>query len=658
MPNIPIPRGAGERLRWIRSGISSWQASASCALILSAILVGWWSESGRLRITGDEPHYLIISASVVRDGDFDVRNNYEEDFRTGEIYGPVDVHAALTSEAWWPLHTPGLGVLVAGPWALAGTLGARLAVYLLILPLLAFGTWRWLRESLTPPSAALAVAGVVASVPVLFGGSQIYPDLPCGAIVLALFAWVWSGSRRTIPGWAGYWLIAGFLPWLHTKYVAAAVILALGGGWQAWRERRRVAALLPGLLFFVGIASLVWWHLRTFGGVLGWRRLEHLVLDPLRVLEIFLGLHFDQAQGLFLQQPLLLPGLVGLGYMLRWRHPLTVPWLLLYGSLILPNAMEVNSYGGGGPSGRFAWAAMWLWVVPLGVWVRDSRATVEPYVRPIVLLAVGFQAALAVRWGPTPSSLFPYYSELVWERNSLLPVAVRYSFPSFYFWDFERYLSYLPNVVWVSGAVLLLVTGYLWTGPLRRQLGRVWLGLIVVTALVLPAEPTADSESPADRERSAQLRQSLHRSLRSISPQRFEAERMRPSELREETAVEDAQASSGAARVSQPPHESGFVMFGPWIDLDPGRYRAEVALRLEGPAEPGTVARFSVFAAGTGTLVARMSIPVELLHPDRYAVFSLPFESDDVLDDVAFRVRAPGGLSLRVDYVDLIPVLP
>ncbi len=659
MVNGPTARGLVGYRRWMGTLAEGWSAAALGAFVLSLALAAWWTQTGRLRVTGDEPHYLIISASVARDADLDVRNNYEADFRAPEIYGPVDVHAEQTPEAWWPLHTPGLGVLMAAPWALGGVLGARLAMYLMVLPLLALGVWGWLREGLPPAATGLAVTGMVGSVPVIFGGSQIYPDLPCGVIVLSLLAWVWGPSRGNVPAWCAYWLIAGLLPWLHTKYFAASVLLAAAGAWRAWRDRRRVAALLPGLLFFVGTGSLVWWHLRTFGGVLGWRRLEHLALDPLRILEIFLGLHLDQAQGLFLQQPLLLPGLVGLGHMLSRRHPLTLPWLLLYCSLIVPNAMEVNSYGGGGPSGRFAWTAMWLWIVPLGIWLRDARSTVEPYVRPVVLLALVYQAFLAVRWGPTPTALFPYYSELVWERNSLLPVAVRYSLPSFYFWDFERYLTYLPNVVWVVGAALLLVTGYLWSAPLRRrQPGTVWLGFVVVAALVLPAEPTADAESLADRQRSVDLLQSMHRSVRSVAPQRFEAEHMLPRDLREETAVEDPQASGGGARVSQPAHSSGFVIFGPWIDLDPGRYRAEVALRLTGPAEPGTVARFSVFAAGTQALVARTSIPVERLRRDRYATFALPFESGEALDDVAFRVRVPSDLPVGIDYVDLIPVLP
>lgn len=96
--------------------------------MLSASLVPGGARAVGCASRGDEPHYLVIAASVVRDRDFDVRNNYEEDFRPAEIYGPVDVHAARTPTAWWPLHTPGLGVLVAVPWALGGVLGARLAL--------------------------------------------------------------------------------------------------------------------------------------------------------------------------------------------------------------------------------------------------------------------------------------------------------------------------------------------------------------------------------------------------------------------------------------------------------------------------------------------------------------------------------------------------
>ena len=642
-------RFAGGRRR-LGSDALGWLSLALCSIVLSVAVTTRWTQSGQLPLGGDEPHYLIMSASVVRDGDLELRNNYWWDATTREIWGPVDEHIVPTEKGWSPMHTPGLGVLVAAPWAFGGVLGARLALCVLALSLLALGSWRWMRESLSPGAARFAVLGVVASVPAVFGASQIYPDLPCGVAVLALVTWVWSASPRTWWGWAGYWLIAGLLPWLHTKYLATSVILAVVGGWRAWRDGRR-SFLVLATLFAIGSGSLMWWHLQTYGGVLGWRRLDHLGTDALRVLEVFLGLHLDQAQGMFFQQPLLLPGLVGLGYMVHRRHPLTVPWLLLYGSLIGPNSMELNWYGGGGPAGRFAWSAMWLWLVPLGIWLKDEQATIERYVRPIVLTGLAYQVALATRWVQAPSALFPYYSELVWERNSLLPVDLRYSVPSFYFWDFERYLSYLPNVVWVLAAVLLLTTGFLWSTPRRNRLRIVWSAAVALAAFVLPVQPTADSASRADRTRAEEI----VRSVRSDTRHRFEAERMPPRS--DSTTIADMQASEGAARASRPAHESGYAVFGPWIDLDPGAYRAQVALRLRSATEVATAARFDVRADGNDD-IAFIKVPAARLTGNRYATFSLSFETDEVLRRVELRVRAHPNADVLVDYVDLVPLLP
>ena len=54
-------------------------------MALGAGLTAWWTASDLVPITGDEPHYLIIAASLLRDGDLDVRNNYEHNARTREI---------------------------------------------------------------------------------------------------------------------------------------------------------------------------------------------------------------------------------------------------------------------------------------------------------------------------------------------------------------------------------------------------------------------------------------------------------------------------------------------------------------------------------------------------------------------------------------------
>src|SRR5919201_4441008 len=49
--------------------------SVAALMILAIILA---MVSLRATPTGDEPHYLIMTQSLLRDGDFDLRNNYEQ----------------------------------------------------------------------------------------------------------------------------------------------------------------------------------------------------------------------------------------------------------------------------------------------------------------------------------------------------------------------------------------------------------------------------------------------------------------------------------------------------------------------------------------------------------------------------------------------------
>ncbi|EMO30401.1 hypothetical protein LEP1GSC170_2804 [Leptospira interrogans serovar Bataviae str. HAI135] len=42
----------------------------------------------KIPITGDEPHYLMISESILKDWDFDLKNNYEEDKVVKKLSAP------------------------------------------------------------------------------------------------------------------------------------------------------------------------------------------------------------------------------------------------------------------------------------------------------------------------------------------------------------------------------------------------------------------------------------------------------------------------------------------------------------------------------------------------------------------------------------------
>ena len=644
---------------------------AVCAgvTLLATLLAFWWSTTNRYRLTGDEPHYLILAASLLRDGDADVRNNFDEDAATGEIYGRMpdrrSRHVIARNGSEYSLHTPGLGAVLALPFALGGTTAGRLLLALLIAPILGWACWRWFRDRAPPGNVALLTAGVLLCPPVLFGSGQVYPDLLAGAVLFALSVWLWSPSRRTPVAWALWWLVAGGFIWLHIRFLATAVVLPLVGAWQLWRDQpwrdeasqRWRPHLAAATLFLVGAGAFVAFQLSAYGDLFG-ARLQEVDQSIFRATEFFIGWHLDQSNGMFLMQPLLLAGPVAIGWMAYRRHPLTIPWLLLYASLVVPQAMRVH--WGGVPAGRFNWTSMWLWLIPIGLWLEAERETLGRYVRPTVLAAIALQAVLAIRWLAEPTVLFQRVTDLVWARDSLFPLAARYTLPNFYLaagdgWWVLRYLEYLPNLIWATAVVLLLVTGLLWSAEGRRRLRPVWIGGFVIAAFLLPVEPTADREAPRDDG----LHDPMMLSLRSTFARRFEAERMFPTETADRTTRLDDRASNGRARAANPDRPDGVITFGPYLSLDAGRYRIEAALRLQTPSDAAPAAWLDARTGRGRVSHGRIDIPAARLPADgSYTTVSLLVETAEPFGDLEFIVGAHPGVDLVVDYIDLIPVLP
>lgn len=658
---------------------------AVCAgvTLLAATLAFWWSTTNRYRLTGDEPHFLILAASLLRDGDADVRNNFEEDAATREIYGPIpDRHVVIRDDREYLHHAAGVSALLTLPFAVGGPIAARLLLCLLITPLLGWACWRWLSGRAPPRDVALAVAGVLICPVVLFGSGQIYGDLLSGVVILALAVWLWNGASRADPpvstpdpakarssiSWMFFGLVAGLLPWLHMKYLATSALFGLFAAWQARQERPPASdsARTPswvyaaaGALFLVGPLTFFWYQMATHGMPFSGQGQGMAGTPYLRTVEMFIGRHLDQSHGIFWHQPLFFPGLIALGWMVRRRHPLTLPWLLLYGSLLVPSA--VFNRWGGIPMGRLAWSGMWLWLIPIGCWLQAERATLDRYVRPAVWGALAYQVILAYRWLPEPTNLFRFaMSPMVWARDSLFPVQVRYALPHFYLETGDsafvwRYLEYLPNLIWLAAVLLLLVTGWMWNTEARRRLRPVWAGALLVAAFLLPVEPAADREAAHDDG----LHDPMMLSLRSTFARRFEAERMFPMETADRTTRLDDQASNGRARAADPDRPDGVITFGPYLGVDAGRYRIEAAMRLATPSDADPAGWLNATTERGRASHGRIDFPAARLPADgSYTTISLAIEAPEPLGDLEFVVGAYSGVDLVVDYIDLIPVLP
>jgi hypothetical protein len=441
------------------------RSPAVACLPVAIALIVFFARTHAVPLTGDEPHYLIMADSIASDHDLDLHNNYLSDFDSHRIYGLTIPHVYNVARGWMPYHYPGLSLLIAVPFRIGGIVGVRVALCLAVA-LLPWSVYLWLRTQMPASTAAWITLGLTIAEPVVFGAAQIYPDLIAGIIVLALVLHpiaLRDGGRQSAWSWGVFWLAAGLLPWLHMKFLATSLLLALGGAadrllrGDGWRPVVRTLATAPA--YVVGPALLAAFNVWASGSPFGFHRIGELTTSFGRGAEIFLGLHFDQSQGMFVQQPLLLCGLVALPLFV-WRRPaLAAFWALVYLSLIVPNALELARYGGGGPSGRFGWSAAWLWIVPIGFAVADREAALAAWVKRAAIVGWCYQAALAIRWLHTPDVLFPVFEENLAARDSLFPVAMRRWLPSFYLWDFSSYWRYPPNVTALIIASLLVVFG-------------------------------------------------------------------------------------------------------------------------------------------------------------------------------------------------------
>jgi hypothetical protein len=419
---------------------------------------------------GDEPHYLIIADSVASDGDLKLENNYEGDSRTRRMFRYLVPHVYNVPRGWIPAHMPGLGILLAIPLALASKIGVRVAL-ILLAGALPWTLMSWLEDRLPTGLAASLTLGLTLTFPFLFAASQIYPDVPGGVIVTVLAVWLITQLERGQGGrrWAGFWLIVGLLPWLHVKFIAPTIVFSIGGVMAArriGRPRRALDPMWTAPLVLVGIGSLAAYHQWAYGSPFGPRGTRELTTSISRATMMFLGLHLDQSQGMFVQQPFLLAGVASLAAFVRMRPGLSLFWLALYASAIVPNSLQLARYGGGGPVGRFGWTAAWLWTIPLGVVLAPHRHTLARYLYPAVVVSLVYQAALAMRWLPAPQLLFPRLND---PRDSLFPATLRPWLPSFYFWDFSSYWWFAPNVVAMAIVALVVVAGALAIPPATAE---------------------------------------------------------------------------------------------------------------------------------------------------------------------------------------------
>jgi hypothetical protein len=355
--------------------------------------------------SGDEPHYLLVTKSLILDGDVDVKNDYLSG-RYHEYYlGRIDPHVnqsifTVDSPHWYSMHGVGLSAVLVPAVAADGEHGATVAMVVIgvVVLLLAF---LWVRRFTGGVWLAAIAVGALGLSPSFLGlQGRVFPDLPAAALLLGCLLILEMPERRP---WHLLLLgtLVGISPWFHFKNalafgtVAAIAFLQIGRSTNGPERVRRLLLLgVPVLVALVGyeLSVRAWYgswlptHMVQSGN-------DAFALNPTRGIA---AASFDSARGLLTNNPALLLILAGLPVWLRlWRGPFARLALVLVPTILLQATFNQWS-GAYAPAGRYALEFTPALLPAIALLLREAPAAFQALAA--AFLGLQWALALAFLW--------------------------------------------------------------------------------------------------------------------------------------------------------------------------------------------------------------------------------------------------------------------
>jgi branched-subunit amino acid transport protein len=311
--------------------------------------------------SGDEPHYLLVTSSLILDGDADVKNNYAAGDTLRYFPFPIDAHINpaifdTRSRHWYPAHGVGLSALLV-PAVIAGDkTGSKVMMVLVALAVVVL-TFVWTRRFTGTVTAAIGTAVLLTS-PFFFGlDGRVFPDLPTAALLLAGLLLLEARQTRK-RGWALLGMLVAASPWLHFKNALPFGMLAALALVRIVRETERADRLQSAAALLIPVvAGAVLYELtirRWYGSWLPTRIYsganKAFAINDARGMA---AASFDVARGLFANNPALLLILPGLPLWLGRYRKTFIRLTLVLLPAILVEATFNDWSGGYSPPGRY-----------------------------------------------------------------------------------------------------------------------------------------------------------------------------------------------------------------------------------------------------------------------------------------------------------------
>lgn len=354
---------------------------------------------------GDEPHYLVITQSLLQDGDLRIENNHQardyEAYFEGTI-DPQSIRRGVDGEIY-PIHMPGVSIFVAPLFVLFGYRGAQATI---VVSAAATGAVVWLIAWIATrerSAAWFAWTSIVGSATFLAQSATVFPDLPAAtgtALAALVIARIHRGQPITALSVASAATILAILPFLHTRFAVLSgglgltLVLVLVRRLQQSEPRKLARAItafaVPAL---AGMAVWFGYFWRIYGTPNPTAPYGDLAESSLGYVPGgVVGLAFDQQFGLLAYSPVLALAFAPALVRRSGDRPIVLSLLLTAAAY----AAAVATYwmwwaGGPAPPARFLTAALPLLALPLAeTWRRAERSW-----RPVLCLLLGSSLAVS-----------------------------------------------------------------------------------------------------------------------------------------------------------------------------------------------------------------------------------------------------------------------
>ncbi len=206
---------------------------------------------GQLGLGGDEPHYLLLTHSLLHDHDLAISNNYKQGDYKAFFQSKLDVHVSIGKNATrYSIHPIGMPLLMLPVYAINNWQGTVRAMDFLID---AFGLHVW--EDLKPfilcilfmnllgallatqlfliafalthdKKLSLLLWGIISfTPPLLLYSSQLYPEAPSALLLAFAYYIIRFGNEKKLSHSLLLGISLAYLPWLQQRMILATILL-------------------------------------------------------------------------------------------------------------------------------------------------------------------------------------------------------------------------------------------------------------------------------------------------------------------------------------------------------------------------------------------------------------------------------------------------